>query len=137
MRRGPRYRRTHLNTASLSRCHVYLGGQTVAVCLRGFSVGPLPHHSQSSNPALPFYPRRRPAPSGTSFVCWSRTGECDRNTKASPVTHQTYLNFLLASRNSCVASCFICDAIPFSLLRQQQQQKEKKKEGHSREGTHS
>lgn len=24
----------------------------------------------------------------------SRAGECDRNTKASPVTHQTYLNFL-------------------------------------------
>lgn len=24
----------------------------------------------------------------------SRPGECDRNTKASPVTHQTYLNFL-------------------------------------------
>lgn len=33
-------------------------------------------------------------PSGTRFVCLSRTGECDRNTKASPMTHQTYLNFL-------------------------------------------
>lgn len=39
----------------------------MAVCLRGFSVGSLPHHSQSSNPRTPLLSPPPSGPAGNEF----------------------------------------------------------------------
>lgn len=117
---GSRYRRTRLNTASLLQRRVYLGVQTVSVCLQGFNVGPLPHHWQFPPPpahlALPFYPAivlRCPAPVRDVVCMFVSLRRVRQEYQSFYDDSSDWFKFSSAWRNSCVASCFIRDVIPF------------------------